>query len=334
MIPALSTAGPPRSAAIVDDLERRIVTEISHLVSDIRRIEPAGEAWCTFGDLFMDAAAQQYYEALVNTLKSAKRKGVIHFKGQILLKGMHDKVVVSIVGENGKVLDVHDVVDPADSDSSIVSMSRSLSAAKLGKSMNSLSVTTTNDVYVNQEKDKRDRFSQPRSTTPRGGGKGLQKYHSQRTRKSSITFSTQAGDNLELVITGDTQPPNSKRWNKKTTIVPVQTQSTAPAVTSFSKSPTSFSTTEAQNVGSSTPESHNDRVTREIDQLVIDIRRIEPEGEAFCTFGVLFDDPQVEQYYEALVGTLKAARRKGAITFKGQMLLKGMHDDVQIQIVE
>ena len=38
------------------------------------------------------------------------------------------------------------------------------------------------------------------------------------------------------------------------------------------------------------------------------------------------------QYYEALVGTLKAANRKGLIKFKGQMLFKGMHDGVQIDI--
>jgi len=38
------------------------------------------------------------------------------------------------------------------------------------------------------------------------------------------------------------------------------------------------------------------------------------------------------QYYEALVGTLKAAKRKGLIKFKGQMLFKGMHDGVQIDI--
>jgi hypothetical protein len=80
--------------------------------------------------------------------------------------------------------------------------------------------------------------------------------------------------------------------------------------------------------------SHNDRINREIKQLVKDIKRIEPIGEQYCTFGLLFDDPQVEQYYEALVGTLKAARRQGVIMFKGQMLLKGMHDDVQITIVD
>ena len=38
------------------------------------------------------------------------------------------------------------------------------------------------------------------------------------------------------------------------------------------------------------------------------------------------------QYYGALVGTLEAAKRKVLIELKGQMLSKGMHDDVRIVI--
>jgi hypothetical protein len=38
------------------------------------------------------------------------------------------------------------------------------------------------------------------------------------------------------------------------------------------------------------------------------------------------------QYYEALVRTLKAAKREGLIKFNRQMLFKGMHDGVQIDI--
>lgn len=45
-------------------------------------------------------------------------------------------------------------------------------------------------------------------------------------------------------------------------------------------------------------------------------------------YGVLFEDPKVEQYYEALMGTLKAAKKKGVVSFEGQMLLKGAHDNV------
>mmetsp|Transcript_2280 Transcript_2280/g.3451 ORF Transcript_2280/g.3451 Transcript_2280/m.3451 type:complete len:91 (+) Transcript_2280:44-316(+) len=81
-------------------------------------------------------------------------------------------------------------------------------------------------------------------------------------------------------------------------------------------------------------ETHEQRLEREIQQLLNDIRRIQPTGAPHCSFGELFVDEHVEQYYEALVGTLKAAKRKKLIQFKGQMLLKGMHDNVQIDILE
>jgi len=82
---------------------------------------------------------------------------------------------------------------------------------------------------------------------------------------------------------------------------------------------------------------HERRVDAEIQQLLLDIRRIGPTyppPEPNVLFGELFDDDNVQQYYEALVGTLKCAKKRGVITFKGQMLLKGMSDDVKISIVE
>ena len=85
-----------QSKSISETLEGRLVREISQLLVDIKRIQPEGETFCAFGDLFSDEQVEQYYEALVGTLKAAKKKGLIHFKGQILLKGMHDNVRVSI----------------------------------------------------------------------------------------------------------------------------------------------------------------------------------------------------------------------------------------------
>jgi hypothetical protein len=79
------------------------------------------------------------------------------------------------------------------------------------------------------------------------------------------------------------------------------------------------------------------RIEAELAQLLIDIRRIGPsfpDGEPHVLFGELFDDDGVQQYYEALVGTLKSAKKRGVITFRGQMLLKGVHDNVQISIIE
>ncbi len=80
--------------------------------------------------------------------------------------------------------------------------------------------------------------------------------------------------------------------------------------------------------------SHTDRLDAEISQLAIDIRRLSPDSSHSVPFGILFDDDSVQQYYEALVGTLKAAKRRGVVTFKGQMLLKGAHDDVIISLIQ
>ena len=67
---------------------------------DIKRVgDEPGSPKVKFGQLFDDEDVQQYYEALVGTLKSAKKRGYIDFKGQILLKGMHDSVVISISQE-------------------------------------------------------------------------------------------------------------------------------------------------------------------------------------------------------------------------------------------
>jgi hypothetical protein len=71
--------------------------ETEQLLKDIRRVGEAGEPEVTFGELFVDPEVEQYYEALVGTLKSAKKRGLIDFKGQMLLKGPNDKVVISIV---------------------------------------------------------------------------------------------------------------------------------------------------------------------------------------------------------------------------------------------
>ena len=51
------------------------------------------------------------------------------------------------------------------------------------------------------------------------------------------------------------------------------------------------------------------RLDEECAQLVIDIRRIGVQGQPCVSFGDLFDDDEVSNYYEALVGTLKAAKK-------------------------
>lgn len=81
------------------------------------------------------------------------------------------------------------------------------------------------------------------------------------------------------------------------------------------------------------PSDHQATVDREVLEIQRDIKRVgatNADGLYSVKFGVLFDDEKVEQYYEAIVGTLKAAKKRGYIDFKGQMLLKGTHDNVDI----
>jgi len=75
---------------------------------------------------------------------------------------------------------------------------------------------------------------------------------------------------------------------------------------------------------------------QECEELKCDIKRLgekNEEGKYVVKFGVLFDDDKVQQFYEAIVGTLKAARRKGFIDWKGMMLLKGPNDNVDITLL-
>mmetsp|Transcript_16686 Transcript_16686/g.29553 ORF Transcript_16686/g.29553 Transcript_16686/m.29553 type:complete len:90 (+) Transcript_16686:109-378(+) len=81
---------------------------------------------------------------------------------------------------------------------------------------------------------------------------------------------------------------------------------------------------------------HQETVDRECEELKKDVARLGEKNEAGqyqVEFGTLFDDDKAQQYYEAIVGTLKAARTKGFIDWKGQMLLKGAHDKVIITLL-
>lgn len=63
------------------------------------------------------------------------------------------------------------------------------------------------------------------------------------------------------------------------------------------------------------------------------IKRISNGGNS-VTYGELAKDESVEQTFEALLGTLKASRKRGLITFEGELLLLGQHDDVPITLVD
>lgn len=77
-------------------------------------------------------------------------------------------------------------------------------------------------------------------------------------------------------------------------------------------------------------------VDSEIKVLVEEIGRLgekQESGRMGVKFATLFDDERCLQLFEALVGTLRAAKRKKVITFEGEMLLKGVHDDTVIEVL-
>lgn len=50
------------------------------------------------------------------------------------------------------------------------------------------------------------------------------------------------------------------------------------------------------------------------------------------TFGTLFHDDQCANIFEALVGTLRAAKKRKVLTYEGELLLQGAHDNVEITL--
>ena len=78
-------------------------------------------------------------------------------------------------------------------------------------------------------------------------------------------------------------------------------------------------------------------VEEECRQLVVELERLgteQPSGNVGVKFGTLFDDDRCAQIFEALVGTLRAAKKRKMVDFEGQMLLKGAHDDVMIEVLK
>lgn len=47
-------------------------------------------------------------------------------------------------------------------------------------------------------------------------------------------------------------------------------------------------------------------------------------------FVELIDDEKCSNTFEAIMSTLRAARKKKVLTFEGELLLKGAHDEVPI----
>ncbi|XP_064365130.1 costars family protein ABRACL isoform X2 [Dromaius novaehollandiae] len=78
-------------------------------------------------------------------------------------------------------------------------------------------------------------------------------------------------------------------------------------------------------------------VEHEINLLVEEIRRLgskNADGQVSVKFGVLFADEKCANLFEALVGTLKAAKRRKIVSYQGELLLQGVHDNVDIMLLQ
>ena len=78
-------------------------------------------------------------------------------------------------------------------------------------------------------------------------------------------------------------------------------------------------------------------VEHEVELLVQEIRRLgspNAEGKTTVTFGVLFQDDRCANLFEAMAGTLRAAKRKKVVKYDGELLLQGVHDNVEVVLLK
>ncbi|XP_033105842.1 costars family protein ABRACL-like [Anneissia japonica] len=77
-------------------------------------------------------------------------------------------------------------------------------------------------------------------------------------------------------------------------------------------------------------------VEHEIELLKTEMQRLgspNADGKISVKFGVLFSDDRCANIFEALVGTLRAAKRKKIVKYDGELLLQGVHDNVDIVLL-
>ncbi|RAL49442.1 hypothetical protein DM860_012875 [Cuscuta australis] len=77
-------------------------------------------------------------------------------------------------------------------------------------------------------------------------------------------------------------------------------------------------------------------VEEEVERLKEEIKRlgkIQDDDSYKVTFGVLFNDDRCANIFEALVGTLRAAKKRHVLKYDGELLLQGVHDNVQITLL-
>ncbi|KAJ8355845.1 hypothetical protein SKAU_G00186390 [Synaphobranchus kaupii] len=77
-------------------------------------------------------------------------------------------------------------------------------------------------------------------------------------------------------------------------------------------------------------------VDHEITLLTEQIHRLgskNADGKVSVKFGVLFNDDECANIFEAMVGTLKAAKKRKIVSFDSELLLQGVHDNVDVVLL-
>ena len=67
---------------------------------------------------------------------------------------------------------------------------------------------------------------------------------------------------------------------------------------------------------------------------IVSFLSTDKDGHYAVTFGVLFNDDRCANLFEALVGTLKAAKRKKIVAYNTELLLQGVHDKEVITLIK
>jgi hypothetical protein len=57
------------------------------------------------------------------------------------------------------------------------------------------------------------------------------------------------------------------------------------------------------------------------------------DGSYTVKYGVIFKDDFLAGKLEALAGTMRSAKRKKIITFAGELLMQGVHDNVDVTLL-
>ena len=82
---------------------------------------------------------------------------------------------------------------------------------------------------------------------------------------------------------------------------------------------------------------NDQHVIEEVKLLITEMQRLgtpNADGNISVKFGALFADNRCANIFEALIGTLRAAKKRKVVDFKGQMLFQGVHDNVDIVLID